>query len=182
MTFAYIRCSTLHQKTDRQHDMISKYKPDKIFEEKISGRIKDRPQLIAMLDMMRAGDTLYIESLSRLGRSSADLLALLEKLNAMGVNVISLKEDIDMSSPTGRLLLTVMAALAGYEAEILQTRTMEGLAAARARGRVGGRPTVNRKQVDIAIKMYKSGVQAKEVCAATGISKSTLYKYIRESA
>ena len=107
----YIRVSTEHQETARQQEIMDSYQVDRIFSEKISGANKDRPQLRAMLDYVREGDTLYIESISRLGRSTKDLLSIIETLTEKGVTLISHKENIDTDTPSGKFMLTVFAAL-----------------------------------------------------------------------
>ena len=106
----YIRVSTEHQETARQQEIMCDYQVDRIFSEKISGANKDRPQLKAMLDYVREGDTLYIESISRLGRSTKDLLNIIDTLTDKGVTLVSHKENIDTDTPTGKFMLTVFAA------------------------------------------------------------------------
>jgi len=104
----YIRVSTEHQETARQQELMDNtYHVDRIFSEKLSGANTDRPQLKAMLDYVREGDTLYVESISRLGRSTRDLLNIIDQLNAMGVTLVSNKESIDTDTPTGKFMLTV---------------------------------------------------------------------------
>ena len=118
----YICVLTEHQETARQQEIMCGYQVDRIFSEKISGANKDRPQLKAMLAYVREGDTLYIESISRLGRSTKDLLNIIETLNEKGVNFISHKEKIDTDSPTGKFVLTVFAALSQLERKQLKQR------------------------------------------------------------
>ena len=103
----YIRVSTEHQETARQQEIMSGYHVDRIFSEKLSGKTADRPQLKAMLDYVREGDTLYVESISRLGRSTRDLLNIIDQLNAKGVTLVSNKVSIDTDTPTGKFMLTV---------------------------------------------------------------------------
>ena len=107
----YIRVSTEHQETARQQEIMYDYQVDRIFSEKISVANTDRPQLRAMLDYVREGDTIYIESISRLGRSTRDLLNIIDTLTDKGVTLISHKEKIDTDTPTGKFMLTVFAAL-----------------------------------------------------------------------
>lgn len=180
MNIGYIRASTDSQITDRQHDILNKYQLDRIYEEKISGKNMNRPELQKMLDMVREGDVIYIESLSRLGRNTRDLLEIMEGLAGAGVNVISHKENIDMNTPAGRMMLTVMAAMAEFERETIAERTREGLASARARGKVGGRPKINEKKRDTAYIMYESNIAISEICNTLKIGKSTLYNIIKE--
>ncbi len=142
----YARVSTEQQNLDRQLDALKKYGCDMIFNEKMTGTKKDRPELKRMLERMTAGDIVVIESLSRLGRSTKDLIELTELFQSKGVNLVSLKESIDTSTSTGKLLFTLMSAIAQFERDVIADRTRKGLRSARARGRVGGRPKANLEQ------------------------------------
>ncbi len=135
----YIRVSTEHQETARQQEIMSNYKVDRIFSEKLSGANADRPQLRAMLDYVRDGDTLYVESISRLGRSTKDLLNIIDTLIDKGVTLVSHKENIDTNTPTGKFMLTVFAALSQLEREQLKQRQREGIEIAKAQGKYTGR-------------------------------------------
>ena len=119
----YIRVSTEHQETARQQEIMDSYQVDRIFSEKLSGASTDRPQLKAMLDYVREGDTLYVESISRLGRSVKDLLNIIDTLTDKKVTLISHKEKIDTDTPTGKFMLTVFAALSKLEREQLILNT-----------------------------------------------------------
>ena len=123
----YIRVSTEHQETARQQEIMCSYQVDRIFSEKLLGANTDRPQLRAMLDYVREGDTLYIESISRLGRSTKDLLNIIDTLTDKGVTLISHKEKIDTDTPAGKFMLTVFAALSQLEREQLKQRQREGI-------------------------------------------------------
>ena len=181
--FGYARVSTAEQNLDRQLDALKQYGVDKIYNEKITGTKRDRPELEKMLDRMTEGDTVAIESLSRLGRSTKDLIELVELFNSKKVNLVSLKEAIDTNTPTGKLLFTLMSAIAQFERDCIADRTMEGLKAARARGRVGGRPCTNAAQVKKAIKLYNTGQHSiKEIEELTGVKKDTLYRNLKASA
>ena len=138
----YIRVSTEHQETARQQEIMDSYQVDRIFSEKISGANKDRPQLRAMLDYVREGDTLYIESISRLGRSTKDLLNIIDALTEKGVTLISHKENIDTDTPTGKFMLTVFAALSQLEREQLKQRQREGIEIAKTQGKYTGRKPI----------------------------------------
>lgn len=121
--------------------------------------------------------TFVIESLSRLGRSTKDLLALLEEWDNQGVKLVSLKENIDTTTPTGKLLVTVLSAISQFERDITVQRTNEGLQAARARGRKGGRPKANAENVRKAVEYYKKQTMSiKEITTICGISQATLYR------
>ncbi|MCL2681843.1 MAG: recombinase family protein [Streptococcaceae bacterium] len=179
--FGYARVSTESQNLDRQIDALQKHGVDHIYNEKMTGTKKDRPELAKMLDRMTEGDTVVIESLSRLGRSTKDLIELVELFNQQNVNLVSLKESIDTSTPTGKLLFTLMSAIAQFERDVIADRTKEGLKSARARGRIGGRPKTNGEAVKKAVKLYSTGQYTiKEIEELTGVKKDTLYRTLRE--
>lgn len=142
----YARVSTEQQNLARQLDMLAQYGVDYIFNEKMTGTKRDRPELNKLLDRMMEGDTVVIESLSRLGRSTKDLIELVELFRERGVHLVSLKEQIDTSTPAGKLLFTLMSAVAQFERDVIAERTKEGLDAARARGHIGGRPRTMRRR------------------------------------
>lgn len=181
--FGYARVSTEAQNLDRQIDVLKKYGVDEIYNEKMTGTKRDRPELTKMLDRMTEGDTVVIESLSRLGRSTKDLIELTELFHSRGVNLVSLKEAIDTNTSTGKLLFTLMSAIAQFERDTIADRTKEGLRSARARGKVGGRPKMNPDDVKKAIKLYSTGQYSiKEIEELTGVKKSTLYRNVQEMA
>ncbi len=156
---------------------MKKYGVDCIYNEKMTGTKKDRPELNKMLDRMTEGDTVVIESLSRLGRSTKDLIELTELFHSKGVNLVSLKEAIDTNTSTGKLLFTLMSAIAQFERDTIADRTREGLKAARARGRTGGRPKTDSDTIKKAVKLYNTQqYSVKEIEEMTGIKKSTLYR------
>lgn len=178
-TYGYARVSTAEQILDRQLDMLSKYGVDRIYSEKMTGTRRDRPELQRMLTDLDKGDTVVVESLSRLGRSTKNLIELMELFNDKGVNLVSLKENIDTTTPTGKLLFTLISAISQFERDCLAERTKEGLAAARARGRKGGRPKKSSSIIEKAIKLYNSKEYSiAEIKELTGVSRSTLYRYI----
>lgn len=180
MTYGYARVSTADQNLDRQKDALYKYGIDELFCEKMSGAKKQRPELDNLLKTLSPGDTIVIESLSRLGRSVKNLSELMEIFNRDNIRLVSLKETIDTTSSTGRLLFTILSSLAQFERDVLLERTNEGLAAARARGRVGGRPKTNETAVKKAVALYKTKQYSlQEVTDITGVSKSTLYRAVK---
>jgi DNA invertase Pin-like site-specific DNA recombinase len=182
-TFGYARTSKTDQCEDRQIDALIKYgvSEDKIFLEKITGTKKHRPQLDALRSQLRKGDTVVVESLSRLGRSTKNLLELLNEFEEKGVTLISLKENIDMTTATGKLLITVLSAISQFERDIIVQRTNEGLSSARARGRQGGRPKINEKKMEQAYQLYLTkSCSIKDICNTYGISQGTLYNYINK--
>ena len=180
-TFGYARVSTEQQNLDRQLDMLTQYGVDYIFNEKMTGTKRDRPELNKLLDRLMAGDTVVVESLSRLGRSTKDLIELVDLFEKKQVHLVSLKEQIDTSTPAGKLLFTLMSAIAQFERDVIAERTREGLKAARARGRVGGRPRANEQKVKQAVKLYQTGqYSVREIEELTGVKKSTLYRRLDE--
>jgi len=147
----------------------------------MSGTKKDRPELSKMLYEITDGSTIVVESLSRLGRSVKILSELVELFNERQIHLVSLKESIDTKSSTGRLLFTILSSLAQFERDVLAERTKEGLNAARARGRFGGRPKTASDKLSKALYLYKTGqYTAKEISDLTGVSKSTLYRSIKK--
>lgn len=178
-TFGYARVSTEQQNLDRQLDMLKARGVDYIYNEKMTGTRKDRPELTKLLDRMTEGDTVVIESLSRLGRSTKDLIELVELFEARGVHLVSLKESIDTSTSTGKLLFTLMSAIAQFERDVIADRTREGLKAARARGRVGGRPGTDAHKLRQALKLYEARqYTVREIEELTGVKKATLYRAV----
>ena len=147
----------------------------------MTGTKRDRPELSKLLERMTEGDTVVVESLSRLGRSTKDLIELTELFQIRGVNLVSLKESIDTQTSTGKLLFTLMSAIAQVERDTIADRTREGLRAARARGRTGGRPHVDSGAVKKALKLYHTEQYSiREIEEMTGVKKSTLYRYLRK--
>ena len=180
MKLGYARCSTLDQNLDWQIDALMKEGCDRIFQEKFTGTRKDRPELLRMMDMLREGDTVIICELTRLSRSVKDLFELVEQVEKAGANIKSLKEPwLDTTTPQGRLLFTIFSGVSQFERELIRERTMEGLASARARGRMGGRPGKDKKIVEQALTLYDSkAYSVEEISKTTGISRATLYKYV----
>ena len=177
--YGYARVSTSDQILDRQLDMLNKYGVDELYSEKMTGTKRDRPELQRLLNTLSEGDTVVVESLSRLGRSTKNLIELMELFNEKGVNLVSLKESIDTTTPTGKLLFTLISAISQFERDCLAERTKEGLASARARGRKGGRPFADNSAVNKAIRLYDSKeYTVSEITELTGISRSTLYRRI----
>ena len=183
MRFGYARVSTERQDLDRQLAALaaSGVEEKNIFSEKASGTVAKRPQLEKMKAKLREGDEVVVESFSRLGRSTSDLLALMRWFESEGVSVVSLKESFDTSTPTGKLMVTMMAAMAEFERDITVERVREGLRCARAKGKKGGRPRKDPKLVDEAVRLYKGGAHSlREIAALTTVKAPTLYKALKE--
>jgi len=136
---AYVRVSTVEQNEGRQLEALKQYNISRIFTDKLSGKDINRPELQAMIQYARSGDTVYIESFSRLARNTQDLLNLVDTMNSKGIKVISLKEGLDTSTPTGKLMLTMIGAISTFERECMLERQREGIALAVAEGKYKGR-------------------------------------------
>jgi DNA invertase Pin-like site-specific DNA recombinase len=184
MLLGYARVSTEDQNLNRQIDQLKELgiETKYIFLEKMTGTKKDRPQLKKLLDFARPGDTIVITDLTRISRSTKDLIALAEELDGREINIKSLKESwLDTATAQGKLLFTILAGLAQFERDLISERTREGLKSARARGRKGGRPTKNRETIERALKLYDTqAVPIQEICRNCKISKNTLYNYLRK--
>lgn len=184
MKVGYARVSTFDQNLNMQIDALKAEGCEKIFKEKVSGTKKDRIELSRMIDHLRAGDQVVIWKLDRLGRSLQHLVQLVKSLNEKGVALKSLNDPIDTTSSQGRLVFNLFASLAEFERDIIRERTMAGLSAARARGKLGGRKpglTDNAEKTAIAAELlYKErSLSINEICEKLNISKPTLYKYLR---
>ena len=184
MKIGYARVSTEEQNLNRQLDMLNEVGCEKNFEEKISGIKKERPELFRMLEQLRKGDLIIVADLTRLSRSVKDLFQLVEQIEARGANIKSLKESwMDTSTPQGKLMFTIFAGISQFERDLISQRTIEGLVAARARGKKGGRPPKDEKDIKLALKMYEEKTYSiSEITKATGLSKTVLYKYIKGSS
>lgn len=176
---AYARVSTNEQELHRQLDALEAEGYDTIFKEKYTGTKKDRPELTRLRETVREGDTVIVESLSRLGRNTLDILTVVEEWSRQGVKFKSLKENLDSSNPTGKAMMGMLAVIAQLERDLIAERTREGLASAKKRGSKLGRPSLDKDKVKTALKMYDSGeYTVKEILTATGISQGKLYKEI----
>ncbi len=183
MKFGYARVSTAEQRVDLQADALKAHGVDgsRIYVDIGSGRRFDRPEFQAVLKAMRKGDELVVWRLDRAGRSTKDLLAMIEALTERGIGFTSLHERIETSSASGKLMLTVFAAMAAFERDLLSERTKAGLAAARARGRKGGRPpALGQAQVRLAKTMLADDtVSVTEVARHFNVGRNTLYRSLR---
>jgi DNA invertase Pin-like site-specific DNA recombinase len=175
----YARVSTLEQDPRLQLDALAAAGVDQVFVDHASGALTDRPQLAALLEQIRPGDTLVVWRLDRLGRSTAHLMQTVTELGERGIGFASLTEAIDTDTAAGRLLFHVLASLAGFERDLIRERTIAGLAAARARGRRGGRPTVmTPEKLAVARQMIEAGATKAVVARTIGVSRPTLYDHL----
>jgi len=182
MIIGYARVSTEDQNLDLQFDALKEAGCKKIFQDKISGVKEDRDGLLQVLEIVRPGDTLVVWKLDRLGRSLQHLISVIDELKEKDVYFRSLKENLDTSSSTGKLIFHIFGALAEFERDIIRERTMAGLAAARARGRVGGRPKImDAGKVKLARTLMADNSRCvREICEILGVSKATLYRYLKD--
>lgn len=183
MKVGYIRCSTVEQHEDRQLVMMEQHGAERVFIDKLSGKDTNRPELQKMLEFLREGDTLIVESFSRLARSTKDLLGIVDQLEEKGVTFISLKETVDTSTPSGKFMLTVFAALAQLERENILQRQKEGIEAARKRGVYKGRP---RAQIDeaafsAAVRAWRAGeITARAAMEQCNMKANSFYRRVKE--
>lgn len=181
MLIGYARVSRQDQDLSLQLDALTNAGCIDIFEEKVSGKGRERPELEDMLRMLRAGDRVVVWKLDRIGRSMKHLIELIELFDEKGVEFVSLKENIDTSTATGKMLFHIIAAFAEFERENMIERTKAGVDAARARGRKGGRPKASEKAVKRALQLYDSkDYSIGAIVEMTGVSQSTLYRRINE--
>ncbi len=182
MNIGYARVSTQDQNLDLQNDALKAAGCENIYTDKMSGAKTNRPGLEEILGFIRKGDTLVVWRLDRLGRSLKHLIQVLNILDERGVYFKSIQESLDTSTPGGKLIFHVFGALAEFERDIIRERTMAGLAAARARGRKGGRPRkLSKKQVEMAKKLMNDPtIPIGEICRTMGVSKATVHRYIRD--
>ncbi|MBA4143871.1 MAG: recombinase family protein [Nitrosospira sp.] len=180
MKIGYARVSTQEQDLALQLDALTKEGCEKIFQEKASGAQRDRPELKAALSFMRKGDTLVVWKLDRLARSMKQLIETIESFQGQGIGLKSLQDPIDTSSPSGKLVFHIFAALAEFERGVIRERTTAGLRAARERGRVGGRPpSLSAKDLQVAKAMLKdSNITVAAVARRLNVAASTLYRHI----
>src|SRR5579872_5991645 len=184
MKIGYARVSTREQNLDMQVIALENAGSEKIYEEIVSGVKADRPVLNNLLKQLRPGDTLIVWKLDRLGRSLKHLVDLVQVLIQNNIGLCSLNDPIDTTTTQGRLIFGIFASLAEFERELIRERTQAGLKSARARGRKGGRPKgISQSAMEkatIAEALYKNGsISVKKIAAQLGISKTTLYMYLR---
>lgn len=181
MNIAYVRVSTAEQNEQRQVEAMKSFQIEKWFVEKISGKDMHRPKLQEMLEFVREGDTVHIHDFSRLARSTADLLNIVDTLNRKGATLISNKENIDTSTPTGKLMLTFIGAIAEFERQNLLDRQREGIALAKAAGKYKGGKRKTVRGFEAGYARYKERLTSKaQLARDLHISRPTLDKLIKE--
>lgn len=181
MRIGYARVSSASQNLSRQIEALKAagVNEENIFQEKESGASGERMEFERMLDFLREGDAVVVCSFDRLARSTKDLLQLAETLEGRGVDLVSLSEQIDTSTPQGKLFFTISAAFAEFERAIIRERQAEGIAIAKAQGRMGGRPRVPKEKLDVACALYQEGsYKMSEIEKIAGCSYGTIYREI----
>lgn len=180
MKIGYIRVSTQEQNTIRQEVMMQELGVDELYIDRASGKNTDRPELKKMMDYVRRGDTVIVESISRFARNTRDLLELVERLTDKGVEFISRKEAIDTTTPTGKFMLTVFGAVAELEREYILQRQREGIEIAKQQGRYKGRKPIEHPDFDDVVSRWRKGeITAVEARKRLGMSKATLYRKVK---
>lgn len=181
MIIGYARVSTADQHSEAQEEALKKYGCDRVFVDKESGTKDDRPQFLLMKECLRPGDTVVVTELSRLGRRLLSVLDFVQYLKDNNINFVSFRENIDLSSPSGELIVNIMASISAFERQRLLERQRVGIASALARGIKFGRRPCDKKKVDQAVKLYKAGsLSVKEIADVTGLSKATIYREINK--
>lgn len=181
MLIGYVRVSTTDQNLDLQMDALESTGCDRIHKDIASGAKDDRIGLVEVLKYIRKGDTLVVWKLDRLGRSLRHLIDTINQINDQGCYFRSLQENIDTSTSSGKLIFHIFGALAEFERDIIRDRTNAGLAAARTRGRIGGRPKkMDAKKIALAKSLLADGTNSfNEICEMLKVSKATLYRYLK---
>jgi DNA invertase Pin-like site-specific DNA recombinase len=180
-TFGYARVSTQSQSTDNQEQLLNEHGCDKVFVEKYTGTKSDRPQLNELRNQLRNGDTVVVTKLDRLGRSTKDLLQIVSDFQDMEVNLIVTQQNIDTTTIEGRLFFTLISAFAQFEAEIISARTKDGLAAAKAKGKLGGRRCVlSPVQKSQVAEFYAQGKTVSEIAALFSTTRQVIYRSLEK--
>lgn len=180
MKIGYVRVSTEEQNTARQEIMLRELGVDELFVDRASGKNADRPELNRMMNFVRRGDTVIVESISRFARNTRDLLDLVEQLTAKQVEFVSRKEAIDTTTPTGKFMLTVFAAVAELEREYILQRQREGIAIAKQQGKYRGRPPKVYPNFErIAARWQKGEITAVQAMKQLGMSKTRFYERVK---
>ena len=183
MRVGYVRCSTLEQNEARQLKMMEEQKVERVFVDKASGKNTDRTEFKAMMAFVRDGDTLIVESISRIARNTRDLLTIISNLTDKGVEFVSLKENIDTTTPHGRFMLTVFGALAELERESILERQREGIEIAKAEGKYKGRKPVAIDEVKfraVCARWRADEITATAAMQEVGLKPNTFYRRVKD--
>lgn len=182
MKIGYVRCSSLDQNPERQEVLMERLGVDKVYLDMCSGKNMERPQLKAMMEFMREGDTVIVESFSRLARNTKDLLEITDQMTKKGVEFFSQKEAIDTSTPAGKLMLTVLGAISEFERECIRQRQQEGIELKKARGEYKGRVpiVIEDEKFEEQYKTWKAGiVTARKAMSNLGLKPNTFYRRVQ---
>ena len=183
MKIGYIRVSTQEQNTIRQEVLMESLGVDEVYIDRMSGKDTNRPELQKMMEYVRRGDTVIVESISRFARNTRDLLELVERLTAKGVEFVSKKEAIDTTTPTGKFMLTIFGAVAELEREYILQRQREGIVIAKEQGKYTGRKAKQSPDFDRVVAQWRNGeITAAEAMWTLKMSKTTFYRRVRKSA
>ena len=181
MNVAYVRVSSIMQNEARQLEALEKYNIEKWYTEKVSGKDTNRPKLQEMLDYIREDDTVFVEEFSRLGRSTADLLFIIKKIEEAGAKFVSIKENFDTKTPAGKLQMTMMAAIAEFERDMILERQREGIAIAKKAGKYKGRKQIHVPDIESYYDRYMTRKANKtQIARELNISRNTLNRLFKE--
>lgn len=182
MKIGYIRVSTQEQNTIRQEVLMESLGVDEVYIDRTSGKNTNRPELQRMMDYVRRGDTVIVESISRFARNTCDLLDLVERLTAKGVEFVSKKEAIDTTTPTGKFMLTIFGAVAELEREYILQRQREGIVIAKEQGKYTGRKAKQLPDFDKVVAQWRRGeTTAVEAMRTLNMSKSSFYRRVKQA-
>lgn len=180
LKIGYIRISTADQNTARQEALMKELGVEQVYIDRMSGKNTDRPELKRMMNFVREGDAVIVESISRFARNTRDLLDLVEQLSAKNVEFVSKKEAIDTTTPTGKFMLTVFAAVAELEREYILQRQKEGIAIAKSNGVYKGRKPIERPEFATVVSMWHDGqITAVEAMKRLNLKSSTFYRKVK---
>ena len=180
MKIGYVRVSTQEQNTARQEVLMKSLGVDEVYIDRMSGKCKERPELKKMMQFVRKGDTVIVESISRFARNTRDLLELVEQLTEKGVEFVSKKEAIDTTTPSGKFMLTIFGAVAELERDYILQRQREGIAIAKQQGKYTGRKPVEHPDMDKVMALWRAGeITATEAMRRLNMSKSTFYRHVQ---
>lgn len=182
MKFGYMRVSIIDQNLDRQKKQLEDFGCERIFFEKVTGTKRDRPELNHMLEFLRSEDTVVVTDLTRLSRSTKDLIEITELISKKGAHLKSLKESwLDTTTAHGKMLFTIFAGIAQFERDLTSERTKEGVLAARKRGKLPGRPKADKEKIQYALYLMEQGMSRTDAAEKAGISRMTLYRKIQNN-